>query len=255
MPTPSLSPRVTRQYAPEVPVVFDSTPSFHDFQPFTVVDFPGHVACTVFTAGCNLRCPYCHNADLMTPAASANASEEKFFRFLEERQTLLEGVCITGGEPTLFDIGPFIARIKALGYRVKLDTNGTRPERWSRWAQEKLIDYIAMDIKVPLERYHEMGASPEAARGIEQSARLLLEGRIPYEFRTTIHPNWLTETDITQIGKWLKGARRLYLQPFTASEKVLNPAFCEGMGYSKEVLEHFKQLLSESIGEVFVRGE
>ena len=252
---PSLSSRVTRHYTPEASVVSEVTPSFHDFQPFTVVDFPGHVACTVFTAGCNLRCPYCHNADLIAPGAPSGTSEATFFRFLESRRNLLEGVCITGGEPTLFDIGPFIARIKALGYSVKLDTNGTRPERWIRWVQEGLIDYIAMDIKVPLARYSEMGASPEAVRGIEQSVQHLLENRIPYEFRTTLHPNWLTETDIIQIGKWLKGARRLYLQPFTPSEKVLNPAFCEGMGYSGETLARFRNLLSKTISKAMIRGE
>jgi pyruvate formate lyase activating enzyme len=252
---PSLSSRVTRHYTPEASVVSEVTPSFHDFQPFTVVDFPGHVACTVFTAGCNLRCPYCHNADLIAPGAPSGTSEATFFRFLESRRNLLEGVCITGGEPTLFDIGPFIARIKALGYSVKLDTNGTRPERWIRWVREGLIDYIAMDIKVPLERYPEMGASPEAVRGIEQSVQYLLENRIPYEFRTTLHPNWLTETDIIQIGKWLKGARHLYLQPFIPSEKVLDPAFCEGMGYSQETLERFRGLLSETINRVVIRGE
>jgi len=127
--------------------------SIHDLQPFTVVDYPGHVACTLFTAGCNLRCPYCHNADLITPTFPPNIDEEALMDFLEKRKGLLTGVCITGGEPTLHELAPLLTWIKAKGYDIKLDTNGTHPERWIPWAEKHIVDYIAIDIKVPLGTY------------------------------------------------------------------------------------------------------
>ena len=232
----------------------NSSSPIYDLQPFTVVDYPGHVACTIFTAGCNLRCPYCHNADLITPTTPSNLDETAFLTFLKERKGLLTGVCITGGEPTLHDLTPLLEKIKAEGYNIKLDTNGTRPERWIPWVQEGLIDYVAMDIKVPLEVYNRMGASKTDIEKIAQSVRHLLSHSFPYEFRTTIHPNWLSEKDIRRIGTWLSGAKRLALQPFIFSEKVLDPASCKGMGYTDEDLQTFKDILSQTIDEVIVRG-
>ncbi len=228
---------------------------FHDLQPFTVVDFPGHIACTVFTSGCNLRCPYCHNADLISPRFPPTIDEDAFFHFLKKRKGLLTGVCITGGEPTLHDLLPLLQRIKGEGFKIKLDTNGTRPERWIPWAQQGLIDYVAMDIKVPLEDYKKMGASSQDREGIRESVSYLLKNRsIPYEFRTTIHPNWLSRKDIERLGEWLKGAKKLALQPFTYSEKILDPSTCEGPGYSDEALREFQKILSPRIADVIVRG-
>ena len=230
-----------------------STP-IHDLQPFTMVDYPGHVACTIFTAGCNLRCPYCHNADLITPTTTPTIEEETFFTFIRERKGLLSGVCITGGEPTLHELASLLERIKMEGYNIKLDTNGTRPERWIPWVRQGLIDYVAVDIKTPLEKYEIMGASERDRKGINRSVAFLLEHPLPYEFRTTIHPNWLSGEDVERIGEWLAGAKRLALQPFTLSEKVLDPAFCDGMGYSEEELQGFRDKLSQTIEEVIVRG-
>ena len=229
-------------------------PAIHDLQPFTVVDYPGHVACTLFTVGCNLRCPYCHNADLIAPTDPPTTDESAFFAFLRERKGLLTGVCITGGEPTLHDLTPLLEKIKKEKYNIKLDTNGTRPDRWIPWVQKGLVDYVAMDIKVPLEVYDQMGASPKDIEGIARSVRFLLSHPLPYEFRVTIHPNWLTGNDIEKIGRWLHGAKRLALQPFTPSEKVLNPELCQGMGYAPDDLLAFKNLLLQTIDEVIVRG-
>lgn len=226
----------------------------HDLQPFTLVDYPGHVACTVFTAGCNLRCPYCHNADLIAPTIQPTIDMDSFLQFLKKRKGLLSGICITGGEPTLHDLSPILSLIKKEGYEVKLDTNGTRPGTWINWVEEGLIDFVAMDIKVPLENYDKMGASMTDIKGIRQSVQFLLAHPIAYEFRTTIHPNWLVEGDIVKIGAWLKGAKRLVLQPFVPSDKVLNPEFCEGMGYEKEALQGFQEILSRTIDVVHVRG-
>ena len=226
----------------------------YDLQPFTLVDYPGHVACTIFTAGCNLRCPYCHNADLITPDTPPNIDEASLLEFLRQRKGLLSGVCITGGEPTLTDLSPLLNKIKAEGYEIKLDTNGTRPRQWITWAKKGLINYVAMDIKVPLDDYKKMGAARIDIDGISKSVRFLLSDSIAYEFRTTIHPNWLTESDIKRIGVWLNGAKRLILQPFTPSKKVLRPEFCKGMGYSNEVLLTFREILSQTIEEVHVRG-
>ncbi len=228
--------------------------SIHDLLPFTVVDYPGHVACTLFTAGCNLRCPYCHNADLLTPTTPPTIDETTFFQFLEKREGLLTGVCITGGEPTLHDLTPLLTQIKKKGYDIKLDTNGTQPQRWIPWVEKGLVDYIAMDIKAPLESYGRMGATPSDMKGIAQSVQYLLaHPDLSYEFRTTIHPNWLSETDIDRIGEWLSGARRLALQPYVPSPKVLDPTACEGPGYSEQDLLGLKERLDPFIGEVVTR--
>ncbi len=227
----------------------------YDLQPFTLVDYPGHVACTLFTGGCNLRCPYCHNANLIAPTAPPRIDEAYLFSFLARRKGRLEGVCITGGEPTLSDLTLLLKRIKGEGYAIKLDTNGTHPERWIPWAEGGLLDYVAMDIKVPLKKYAAMGASPADTRGVSVSVEYLLSHSLPYEFRTTIHPNWISERDIDRLGAYLKGAKRLALQPYTPSEKVLNPARCEGEGYSRETLTAFRKRLAQTIESVIVRGE
>ena len=237
-----------------IPLEHNSPSPIYDLQPFTVVDYPGHVACTVFTAGCNLRCPYCHNADLIIPTEPPTTDESAFLAFLKERKGLLTGVCITGGEPTLHDLTPLLERIKEEGYDIKLDTNGTRPDRWIPWVQQGLIDYVAMDIKVPFEAYERMGASKTDMDRIAQSVQYLLSHSFPYEFRTTIHPNWLSEEDIKQIGIWLAGAKRLALQPFTPSEKVLAPELCQGIGYAPDDLLVLREILLRTIDEVIVRG-
>ena len=158
-------------------------------QKLTLLDDPEHTACTVFTAGCNLRCPFCHNSELVLPERTPpHLSEEEFFSFLSKRQGILEGVCVTGGEPLLQpDIAPFLERIKSLGFAVKLDTNGCFPGRLRQLVEAGLVDYVAMDVKNCRERYGEtVGIPAFDTAGVEESVAFLLSGAVDYEFRTTV---------------------------------------------------------------------
>lgn len=191
-------------------------------QKLTLLDFPEHVACTVFTGGCQLDCPFCHNSELIVGPFSGGIDQEEVLTFLKKRQGLLDGVAITGGEPMIqADLAEFIRAVKALGYQVKLDTNGGFPEKLTQFINEGLVDYVAMDIKNVPEKY-------AATSGIDnlnvspyiQSVDLLLEGRVAYEFRTTVVRQFHTNEDIINIAKWLKGAKRYYLQSFVDRDQV-----------------------------------
>ncbi len=194
------------------------------FQKMTLLDFPGKVACTLFTAGCNLRCGFCHNASLVTHIdSSIGYSEEEVLDYLKKRQGLLDGVCITGGEPLLQpDIDGFIRKVKALGYSVKLDTNGSLPEKLISLVEEGLVDYVAMDIKNCKERYAEtVGIADFDIAPIEKSVAFLLEGKVGYEFRTTVVNEYHTTQDIEAIGSWIKGAKNYFLQNFVNSGDLI----------------------------------
>ncbi len=190
-------------------------------QKLTLLDFPDRMACTVFTFGCNLRCPFCHNADLVLPERSGgySLSEENFFSFLNTRRGILEGVCITGGEPTLMpDLPDFLARIKAAGYAVKLDTNGTRPAVLRSVVEQGLVDYVAMDIKNSLARYSETVGLPDFDTApVEASMDYLLDNHTPYEFRTTLASPLHSPADLEAIGRRVAGAERYFLQSFADS--------------------------------------
>lgn len=190
----------------------------------TLLDYPEHVAATVFTGGCNFRCPFCHNADLiLNPNMQAGIGEEEVLAHLRKRKGLLEGVCITGGEPTLQpDLPEFIKKIKELGYLVKLDTNGYCPEVLERLLEEGLLDYVAMDIKAAKENYARAAGLPQLDLWkIEKSIELLKCGEIPYEFRTTVVKGIHTIEEFEVIGQWLHGSRAYYLQAYRESENVL----------------------------------
>lgn len=194
------------------------------FQKLTLIDFPGKVATTVFTAGCNFRCPFCHNPELVAgpfPAGS-DAIERDFFAHLEKRKGKLDGVCITGGEPTIQrDLADFIRKIKTLGYAVKLDTNGLRPDAVRELLNGKLLDFIAMDIKNRLERYDEtVGVKVDKER-IRLSVELVRNSGLPYEFRTTAVPGIHTEADFLAIADWIDGAESYYFQRYR-SEHILD---------------------------------
>lgn len=198
---------------------------FNGFQKLTLLDYPGKVACTLFTAGCNLRCPFCHNASLVTHIENTQTySEEEILDFLEKRQGLLEGVCITGGEPLLQEgIGDFIKRVKKLGYSVKLDTNGCFPERLMELAENNLIDYVAMDIKNCKEKYAlTVGISDFDTGKIEKSIEILLSGKVGYEFRTTVVNELHTAEDIEKLAVWIKGADKYFLQSFVDSGDLIS---------------------------------
>ena len=195
-------------------------------QKLTLLDYPGKTACTVFTGGCNMRCPFCHNASLVTGDIKAlpQLAESELFAFLEKRRGILEGVCITGGEPTLQpDLLEFMARIKEMGFCVKLDTNGTRPDVIEKAIDLGLCDYVAMDIKNSQSLYPDtVGVKDFDITPIIKSVELLKQGRVDYEFRTTILKPLHTEDSLRDIGKWIAGCDKYFLQSFVDSGDIIN---------------------------------
>ncbi|MDO4554677.1 MAG: anaerobic ribonucleoside-triphosphate reductase activating protein [Lachnospiraceae bacterium] len=230
-------------------------------QKLTLLDYPGLTACTIFLSGCNLRCPYCHNGLLVVPGKLSRAvSETELFAFLKKRQGLLDGVCVTGGEPLLSDeILPFLFRIKQLGYQVKLDTNGTNPARLKEVIREGLADYVAMDIKNSKERYPiTVGREDFSIKPVEQSVDILREGKVEYEFRTTVVKGLHDRESIGAIGDWISGAQRYFLQNFRESEDLI--AELSGIripmgSFKREELEEFIHILQSKQIPAVIRGE
>ena len=191
-------------------------------QKMTLLDFPGRVACTVFTVGCNFRCPFCHNSSLVVSPAVPELSQDDFFAFLRKRQGLLDGVAITGGEPLLHtDMPEFIEKIRALGYAVKLDTNGAFPDRLAAILKEGLADYVAMDVKNSREKYERTAGVPGILPAVERSVELLRAGKTPFEFRTTLVDELHEPEDFAAIGRWLEGTERYFIQGFVDSGDIL----------------------------------
>ena len=194
----------------------------HGLQKMTLLDYPGKVACTVFLGGCDLRCPFCHNSGLWDAGAPGVMEDGELLAFLHRRRGLLDGVAFTGGEPLLRDLAPLLAEVKALGYPVKLDTNGFHPDRLRALLKAGLVDYVAVDIKNSPGRYAEtVGlASPDLAP-LRESVALLLGGAAPdYELRTTVVDELHTEADFRAIAAWIAGAERYFLQAFTDRDSV-----------------------------------
>ena len=223
-------------------------------QKLTLLDFPGHTACTVFTGGCNYRCPFCHNAELvLRPGEQPEIPEEEFFALLRKRKGLLDGVAVTGGEPTLQpDLPEFLARIRELGYAVKLDTNGTRPDLVKDLVGRDLVQYIAMDIKNAPERYAQTaGVEDPRLEAVQETAAFLLEGRVPYEFRTTVVKELHRPEDLEAIGRWLAGAEHYYIQCFTDSGDLIAPGLnpC-----SREELDALLEAVRPHIPAAELRG-
>ena len=224
----------------------------HGLQKMTLLDFPGRVACTVFLGGCDLRCPYCHNAELIDGSAPAVMDDGELLAFLKKRVGLIDGVAVTGGEPLLRDIAPLLREVRALGYAVKLDTNGTHPARLRALLDEGLVDYVAMDVKNSPERYAEtVGVAGLDLAPIRESAALLMEGRVDYEFRTTVCRELHDDDAIRGVGEFLAGARRLYLQPFADRDTV---AFAGFSAPDMPTLERWAEILRGFVGEVGIRG-
>ena len=223
------------------------------YQKMSLLDYPEHVACTVFTGGCNLHCPFCHNAGLVrTPVSEPNATEE-VLRYLERRRGLLDGVCISGGEPLLQpDLETFLRQVKHLGYLVKLDTNGSLPRRLAALLSTGLVDYVAMDVKSSPAGYAAAVGGEVDMSVFEASVKQLLEGDIPHEFRTTAVKGIHTLQDFEEIGRWLKGAKRYYLQRFVDSGNLLG----EGCGaFSDEEMAAILQVVRQYIPEARLRGQ
>ena len=201
----------------------------HGLQKMTLLDFPGKVACTVFTGMCNFRCPYCHNFELVDGSAPAIMDTGELLVFLRKRQGILDGVAVTGGEPLLHkDMGAFLEKVKALGYRVKLDTNGSFPDRLRELVEAGLVDRVAMDIKnAPALYARTIGVPGYDLKNVERSKNYLLGGAVEYEFRTTVVKGLHTEESLVEAAKWIAGAREYYLQQFKDSGDILN---IEGLG-------------------------
>jgi pyruvate formate lyase activating enzyme len=196
------------------------------FQKLTLIDYPGKVATTVFTVGCSFRCPFCHNPELVISSqfgVHGNNIEKDFFEFLKKRKGKLEGVCITGGEPTIqSDLAGFIKKIRNLGYFVKLDTNGSRPDVLRKIISDRTVDFIAMDIKNSLKKYKKTSGGRADLERIKLSVDMIRNSRIPYEFRTTVVPGIHEEKDFDEISRWIKGADSYYLQEYREI-KILDP--------------------------------
>ncbi len=225
----------------------------HGFNKTTLLDYPGLVAATVFTGSCNFRCPFCQNADLViNPFSQPVISEEEILNHLKKRVGITKGVCITGGEPTLQkDLPEFIEKIKALGMCVKLDTNGYRPEILADLCERGLIDYVAMDIKSDPEGYSEAAGTSIDTSLIKKSIDYLINGRVPYEFRTTVVRELHNEKTFENIGELIKGAKNYYLQGYVDSERVIKRGFS---AYSYEELKAFLPALQGKVENVDIRG-
>ncbi len=193
------------------------------FQKLTLLDYPGRTAVTVFTHGCNFRCPFCHNAGLVVRPSEQRVDENELLAYLEKRKKLLDGVCITGGEPLLqSDIADFIQKVREIGYAVKLDTNGSFPDRLAALIDAGLVDYVAMDIKNSPNKYAVTAGIPQdVVVRVKESVALLLTGKVDFEFRTTITGNLHTVEDMQSIGAWIEGAKNYFLQPFKDSGDIV----------------------------------
>ena len=222
-------------------------------QKMTLLDYPGRIACTVFLGGCDMRCPFCHNSELAAGTAQPALTEEELFAFLRKRKGMLEGVAVTGGEPLLREeCLDLLRKIRALGYDVKLDTNGTHPDRLRRAAEEGLVQYCAMDIKNSPARYAETAGLKEFDMGpVRESAAFLLEGKTEAEFRTTVVREFHDENSFRAIGEWIHGARRYALQKFTDRDTV---PFRGLHAPSDAELQAWAEIMKPHAAEVFVRG-
>ncbi len=216
-------------------------------QKLTLIDYPGKIAATVFFIGCDFRCPFCYSPELVLPEKikkQPRISEKEFFEFLKEKKGLLEGIVLCGGEPTInSDLPKFIKKIKKNGYAVKLDTNGSFPEMLRYLIDKKLIDYVALDIKAPREKYEKVTGGRANVKYIERTVSFLKENKIDYEFRTTVVPAFLKKEDILKIAQWISGAKKYYLQNFRP-EKTLDPKFEKIKPYTQEYLLEIQKAIS-----------
>ena len=225
----------------------------HGLQKMTLLDFPGHVACTVFTGGCDMRCPFCHNFELVDGSAPPIMEEEELFAFLEKRRGLLDGVAFTGGEPCLQkNLPDLMKRVKQMGYSIKLDTNGNHPDMLRRMMEEGLLDYVAMDIKNSPDKYALTAGLRQIDMGpIRESVKMLMEGPVNYEFRTTCVAQFHEEEDFVKIGEWLEGAKAYFLQSFTDRDSV---PFGNLTAPTREEIYTFCRTVQRFIPNTHVRG-
>ncbi len=217
-------------------------------QRFTLLDYPGKVACIIFTQGCNFRCPYCYNVELVLPKYFKEPLDvQEVYRFLNSRVGLLEGLVITGGEPTVQGgLEEFIKDVKELGFSVKLDTNGSKPDVIKSLLDKNLLDYVAMDVKAPLEKYPKVVRVEVDVKDIEESIRLIMESGVDYEFRTTVVKELLSPEDLLEIGNLIRSAKKYYIQRFLPTN-TLDPSFAKATTYTDEELERVLERLKEYV--------
>ncbi len=224
----------------------------HGLQKMTLLDYPGKVACTVFLAGCDFRCPFCHNSELITGDAEVVMDDKELLDFLKKRQGILEGVAITGGEPLLRkDIKELLVAIKELGYPVKLDTNGNHPALLKELAGEGLVSYVAMDVKNSKERYGQtIGFEEFDITKVDESIKFLLNSDINYEFRTTVLKELHDESSFEGIASWIKGAKNYYIQNFVDRDTVVY----DGLhGFDEEELKKFSDIAKPYVKNIGIR--
>lgn len=228
------------------------------FQKLTLIDYPGHIAALVFTTGCNMRCAFCYNAEMVLPEKIAAYQhfipEKEIFKILEKRKGFLEGLVISGGEPTLqSDLQNFIIKAKNLGLKIKLDTNGLRPSVLEKLLQEKLLDFVAMDIKSSLETYSKVAGVPIDTKKIQNSIKLIMKSGIDYEFRSTIVPKFHDAEEVEKMARLIRGARHYALQRFMPSD-TLDPAMGQEKSYSESTMKTFAAIAQKYVKKVELRA-
>ncbi len=225
------------------------------FQKFSLIDYPNKISAIIFTQGCNFRCPYCHNPELVSPELfTGELDEDSILSFLTRRVGKLDGVVITGGEPLLQnDLVEFVGRVKEMGYFVKLDTNGSYPDKLERLLAENLIDYIAMDVKAPPGKFYMIAKGNARIEDVMESITIILNCNIDYEFRTTVMKNFLTKDDIICIAKLISGAKRYVLQKFVMSKTLDRSLAGNAECFSGEELEMIKDEVKNFVGECIIR--
>ena len=227
---------------------------FGGLQKLTLLDYPEHVACTLFTVGCNLRCPFCHNRSLVVGDVDRLElmNTDEVLAFLRKRSRVLEGVCITGGEPLLqSDIATFIAQVKEMGYKIKLDTNGAYPDKLIELVEAGLLDYVAMDVKNSRDTYNKTCGCVVEMDNISRSIEFLKSDAVDYEFRTTVTGTFHSDKSITDMAQWLAGAKRWYLQQFVDSGDLIDGTVT---GVDTQTMERYQQLAQQFVPNTQLRG-
>lgn len=223
------------------------------FQKSSLIDYPGQISAIIFTQGCNFRCPYCHNPELLANSDNSDYYADSILEFLKTRQGKLDAVVITGGEPTLHsDLPDFIQKIKDMNFLIKLDTNGTNPNMLHSLLDKKLIDYVAMDIKAPIEKYSEVACANVNTENILKSIEIVKNSGINYEFRTTIVKSQLSFEDFENIGELISGAQAYYLQKFVPT-KTLDPKYLSELTYSDHDFSEIIKIIEKTLENVLIR--
>ena len=223
-------------------------------QKTSLIEYPGEICAIVFTQGCNFRCPYCHNPELVKPGKNSNRiSEEEILSFLNKRKNYLQAVAISGGEPCLHkDILEFLKEIKKMGFLTKLETNGNFPEIIEKAIEKKLVDYLSMDIKGPFEKYDKIVRVKVEIPKIKESINLIMNSGLNYEFKTTVVKSLINKEDFKTIGNSIKGAKLYFLQKFVTA-KLLDPDFSKEKTYSDEEFEEIKNLMENYVSKCKIR--